>query len=86
MRTCCGPTCAPWRSRSGTHREVGNLDRRSRGREANLLRNVVNDRLGQRVDAVLAADGLGEALVAKLIDRKSNPYAAADEVLERLFS
>ncbi|MFT7621741.1 MAG: LAO/AO transport system kinase [Myxococcota bacterium] len=60
------------------------LGDRQRTREAQLLRNVLQDRFAQRLEAVLAADDLGETLVQELIARTTDPYSAADRVLEQI--
>ena len=64
--------------------EASRLIDRMRGREAALLRNVLRDRLSERAEAALGEGGLGERLVADLVARTTDPYTAADLVLERM--
>ncbi len=62
----------------------GQLTSNLEGREAHLLRNLLNDRIGQRLDHVLKKDGLGDELVARMAARTLDPYTAADTVLKEL--
>ena len=63
---------------------TGTLERRARGREAFLLRNVLKDRMSRRLEAALAEGGLGDRLVDALVARETDPYTAADQVMARL--
>jgi len=65
--------------------QSGNKELRSRGRESHMLRNVVNDRIGERIEAALKDDQLGETLVSQLLERSTTPYEAADHVIAKLF-
>ena len=62
----------------------GEIQSRIDGREAYLLRNLLNDRISHRVTSLLKKDGLGDTLVAQMVDRTLDPYSAADLVLEKL--
>lgn len=64
--------------------DSGELRNRLDGREAHLLRNLLQDRIRQRLNAVLAEDQLGETLVQQMAARTLDPYTAADEVLAKL--
>jgi LAO/AO transport system kinase len=59
---------------------------RSRSREAHLLRNALRDQLGQRIDGLLEADGYGDTLVEALVNRQLDPYTAATQAIQKLFS
>jgi LAO/AO transport system kinase len=60
------------------------LNQRRRSREAYLLRNAIRDEVHQRIEALLEADGLGDTLVDQLLERKMDPYTAAERVLKKL--
>lgn len=65
--------------------QSGGLGAKRISREAFVLRNVVRDRLLQRMEATLADDGLGDTLIQQLVARDLDPFTAADTVLDRLF-
>jgi LAO/AO transport system kinase len=62
------------------------LREKSRSREAHLLRNALRDQLGERIDGLLETDGLGDTLVEALVNRQLDPYTAASQAIEKLFS
>jgi LAO/AO transport system kinase len=64
--------------------QSGGLKSRERGREAHLLRNILQDRCAQKLGEILDNDGFGDELVDQIVNRQLDPYAAADQVLSRL--
>jgi LAO/AO transport system kinase len=66
-------------------KQSGQIDNSSRGREANLLNNIVRDRLHVRAEAAMTEGNLGESLINQLIERTTTPYAAASKVIDKIF-